>query len=145
VAPTPSRCFARHDPKDTTMRRPPLHLALAVAAGLLLTACGGGNDDAGEDGATGATGATGVTVVATEFAFDPSELSIAADTAVEIVLDNQGVVEHDLTVDELDLEIYVAAGETVTETVTVPAGTYEMYCSIPGHRASGMEGTLTVG
>jgi uncharacterized cupredoxin-like copper-binding protein len=38
----------------------------------------------------------------------------------------------------------VAAG---TSTATIPnlkAGTYKFYCSVPGHREAGMEGTLTV-
>jgi uncharacterized cupredoxin-like copper-binding protein len=30
-------------------------------------------------------------------------------------------------------------------TFTVEEGTYEFYCSIPGHRESGMVGTLVVG
>jgi plastocyanin len=125
------------------MRKRTSLLAVAIAASLAVTGCGGDDGDDGDGGDGGS--ATGVTVVATEFAFDPADLSVAADTAVEITVDNQGVVEHDLTVDELDLEIYAGPGETVTETVTLAAGTYEMYCSIPGHRASGMEGTLTVG
>ena len=29
-------------------------------------------------------------------------------------------------------------------TVTLKPGTYEFYCPIPGHKAAGMEGTLTV-
>jgi plastocyanin len=126
------------------MRKHTFLLAAVVAASLVVAGCGGdGGGDGGDGGDSGS--ATGVTVVATEFAFDPPDLSVAADTAVQITVDNQGVVEHDLTVDELDLEIYAAPGESVTETVTLAAGTYEMYCSIPGHRASGMEGTLTVG
>ena len=29
-------------------------------------------------------------------------------------------------------------------TVTLKPGTYQFYCPIPGHKAAGMEGTLTV-
>jgi plastocyanin len=128
------------------MRSRSFLLAATVAASLSLTACGGGDgggNGGGDDAADGA-GASDVTVVATEFAFDPEDLTIAGGTDVTITVDNQGVVEHDLTVDELDLEIYAAAGTSTSETVNLPAGTYVMYCSIPGHRTSGMEGTLTV-
>lgn len=119
-------------------------LAAATAA-VALAACGGGGGSTGDaDADTGGGGAEAVTVEATEFAFDPGDFSLPADTAVDITLANKGVVEHDITVDELDLEIFATGGETTTETVTLPAGTYTFYCSVPGHRTGGMEGTLTV-
>lgn len=129
------------------MRTTRLTSALAAASLLVLAAgCGGSDDSAAPaDDAAPAAAAGGVTVVATEFAFEPEDISIAADEDVDLTLQNAGVVEHDITIDELDLEIYADATETVTETVNIPAGTYEIYCSIPGHRSSGMEGTLTAG
>jgi len=71
-------------------------------------------------------------------------VTIDADTATTIVLDNQGIIEHDWTIDELDIQIFAAAGESVEATLTAAAGTYEVYCSVPGHRDQGMEGVLTV-
>lgn len=118
-----------------------------VIAGLLLFSAGCGGDDpapvADEAAPEATSGGGGLTVVATEFAFDPADISLAADEDVELTLENAGVVEHDITIDELDLVVYADASETVTETVNIPAGDYEFYCSIPGHQASGMEGTLT--
>jgi plastocyanin len=38
----------------------------------------------------------------------------------------------------------VSAGGVSTVTTTLPPGTYEFYCSVPGHEAAGMKGTLTV-
>jgi len=29
-------------------------------------------------------------------------------------------------------------------TVTLKPGTYQFYCPVPGHKAAGMKGTLTV-
>jgi uncharacterized cupredoxin-like copper-binding protein len=35
-------------------------------------------------------------------------------------------------------------GGSKTVSATLRAGTYKFYCSVPGHRQAGMEGTLTV-
>jgi uncharacterized cupredoxin-like copper-binding protein len=126
-----------------------LFASAALASALLLSACGGGGTDAssaGSDTSSDSASSGGVTVAATEFAFDPEDFSLPADEAVDLTLENKGVVEHDIVVEELDDRelVYAGPGETVTENVTVPAGTYTFYCSIPGHRSAGMEGTLTV-
>ncbi len=113
-------------------------LAPLTVLAVALAGCGGG------DGDGGGAGTSAVTVVATEYAFDPSGVSLPADTATEVALDNQGIIEHDWTIDELDVRIHAAAGATASASVSAPAGTYEVYCSIPGHRDQGMEGTVTV-
>ena len=52
---------------------------------------------------------------------------------------------HDFTIDEFDAHVAADRGETEEGGVTVDeAGTYTFYCSVPGHRSAGMEGTLTV-
>jgi plastocyanin len=38
----------------------------------------------------------------------------------------------------------VQNGGTSTVTATLEAGEYTFYCSVPGHEAGGMTGTLTV-
>ncbi len=112
--------------------------ALAVAA-VIAVACGGNGDDGG------AAPASDVTLVTTEFAFEPDAFTIAADTDVTVTIDNSGgAVEHDFVVDDLDVNIHAEMGETVSGTVNAPAGTYTFYCSVPGHRSAGMEGTMTV-
>ena len=125
---------------------------LLLAGTLALAACGGDGD--GEDGgaSTGTTGATGtsgpaeetIEVTASEFVFEPSELSASADTVTAIRVENVGSVEHDLTIDEASLKIATPASETVEGTLSLPVGTYTFYCSVPGHQEAGMEGTLTV-
>lgn len=75
----------------------------------------------------------------------PGNVSAAAGT-IEFELNNVGASEHDIVVEEADdTEVVRAApGETATGSIELEAGTYTIYCSIPGHRASGMEGTLEV-
>jgi len=67
---------------------------------------------------------------------------------VQITLVNGQAVEHDLTIDEFG----VATGsvrelneERVITFIADQEGTFEYYCSVPGHRAAGMVGTLQVG
>jgi uncharacterized cupredoxin-like copper-binding protein len=124
-------------------------LALLLVVALALTACGGGAGDDVTEGPTGQdtpadSGADAITVVAREFSFDPDALTIPADTSSAIVLENQGVIEHDFVVDEGDVRIHADPGQTVEGQVEVAAGSYPFYCSVPGHRDSGMEGALTV-
>jgi hypothetical protein len=71
---------------------------------------------------TRATSSGGVTIVATEFEYDPGDFSLPADEDVELTLENKGVVEHDIVVEELDDRelVFANAGETVTETVNRP-------------------------
>ncbi len=38
----------------------------------------------------------------------------------------------------------VAPGHSSKVTATLRRGTYTFYCPVPGHRAAGMKGTLTV-
>ena len=118
--------------------------SITLAAAVLALAACGGDGDGTADPDSGASG-DGLVVVATEYEFDPAELSIAADTAVEVTLVNEGIVEHDWTVDEFDVLIHTDAGESATATITASAGTYDVYCSVPGHRELGMEGVLSVG
>ncbi len=38
----------------------------------------------------------------------------------------------------------VSGGGVSTVTATLAPGTYTFYCSVPGHEAAGMKGTITV-
>lgn len=85
------------------------------------------------------------TIDLVDIAFDPSDLTIPADTDVTIALVNKGVATHDFNIDKLDLESgYIAPGTTKVITINAPAGSYDFYCNIPGHSAAGMVGVLTV-
>ncbi|MET0772016.1 MAG: PQQ-dependent sugar dehydrogenase [Candidatus Limnocylindrales bacterium] len=85
-----------------------------------------------------------VTVTMIDIAFDPDAVTIAADTASDIELTNEGAALHSFVIDELDVKVEVQPGQTGTATITAPAGTYTFYCDVPGHREAGMEGSLTV-
>jgi uncharacterized cupredoxin-like copper-binding protein len=139
--------------------------ALLLAA-LALVACGGGSDTTSEATTTapettqeaetekeaegGTAGAASV-----EFEADPSgNLAFTTSEAtskagkVTVNFTNQSAVPHDVAFED-------EAGETIAQTETVAEGTdsttaelkpgkYTFYCTVPGHRQAGMEGTLTV-
>ena len=97
-----------------------------------------------EGGAEGAAGA--VTLEAQDpAAWSTNELEVAPGQTISIT--NVGALPHDFTIDELSMQEVLDPGATVDvvfpEDVTV-GDTYTYYCSIPGHRELGMEGTLTV-
>jgi uncharacterized cupredoxin-like copper-binding protein/mono/diheme cytochrome c family protein len=86
-----------------------------------------------------------VTIKAADIKFEPKEAQIAASTDVTVMLPNEGALPHNFSIDELDISVDLPAGEKDAKTtINAPAGTYEYYCDIPGHKEAGMVGTLTV-
>lgn len=77
--------------------------------------------------------------------FRPADVTVTSSGSSTIRLENSGRVVHNLTIDELGLEIVVTARGTGEAVLVDPVpGTYEFYCSVSGHREAGMVGTLTV-
>jgi plastocyanin len=140
------------------MRRASAVLAVAVIAALALAACGGDDDDettAAQQPATTAPaggGGGGSTVdistpSGSDLAFDQKDVSAKAGS-VTISFDNKQSLQHDVKVEdssgqELGGTDLVSSG-TATATVDLQPGSYTFFCSVPGHREAGMEGTLTV-
>lgn len=104
--------------------------------------------EAPEEGSDGGGQAEGepVTWVAVDVEFAEAVTELPADTPIALTLDGSGAnLPHDITIAELGDQTVVATdgGETATATITLEAGTYTFYCSIPGHRNT-MEETVTV-
>jgi plastocyanin len=82
----------------------------------------------------------------TALAFDKGSLS-AAPGKVTIDFDNPSAIPHNVVIEEKGKELAgfepISEGEE-SETAELKAGTYTYFCSVPGHREAGMEGTLTV-
>jgi nitrite reductase (NO-forming) len=90
-----------------------------------------------------AGGAQEITVVGHDIYFEPAEVNAKAGK-VTFVLPNEGAAPHDFSIDELDIHVAMPPGETQTIEAEIPAGTYEFYCNVPGHKDAGMVGTLVV-
>ena len=142
---------------------------LTIVSFASLAACGGSSSTEGtatatasgaRDALTGTTPDERVSLGARDIAFDAAELSGSAGRVIEISLRNDGVLPHDFTIDRLsgdvspaaarapgkfDVHVVLDARERAQVLVRATApGRYVYYCSVPGHRGSGMEGTLTV-
>ncbi|MGB3305913.1 MAG: PQQ-binding-like beta-propeller repeat protein [Thermomicrobiales bacterium] len=99
-----------------------------------------------EEGASPAAASDGVEIAAVDIAFEPKELSIAADTPVTVTVTNKGVLQHDFVVIDQDLGTpLLNGGDTATVEINLPAGEYPFHCSVPGHAEAGMVGKLIVG
>ena len=82
-----------------------------------------------------------------QLSFNKTTLSAKAGK-VTIAFTNMSPLAHNLTVEATGGKILGATptfqGATKSLTLTLKAGTYKFFCSVPGHRMAGMEGTLTV-
>lgn len=89
-------------------------------------------------------------LVLADYRYEPSDLRIpAGQEGYLLYIDNQGEDHHDFTVEGLpeDVRVHLAMATGhggLYPLPALPAGEYVMYCSLPGHRDAGMEGTLTV-
>jgi plastocyanin len=82
-----------------------------------------------------------------QLAYNTKTLSAKAGT-VSIDFTNKSPLPHDVTI-ESSTGAKVGAtptfsGGSKTLSVSLKPGTYKFFCSVPGHRQAGMEGTLTV-
>src|SRR5690349_3249079 len=95
---------------------------------------------------TTASAPTAVTATETEFKIALPKTTVPAG-AYAVTVKNDGNIEHDLVikgsgVDEKTANI--APGEQASLDVDLKPGTYDVYCSIPGHKQAGMDLKLTV-
>jgi plastocyanin len=78
--------------------------------------------------------------------FNTKQLSATAGS-VTIKFTNAATLEHNVTIVEGTRLLgatptFVTGSRTLT--LTLKPGTFTFYCSVPGHRQGGMEGTLSV-
>jgi plastocyanin len=143
------------------MKKALILIAVVALAGFGLAACGGDDDEDTTAAATtttttetapagGGGGASTLDISAAAdgtLAFDQTDLTTKAG-AVTINFDNPATLTHDVKVEdssgaELGGTDLVSQGDA-TATVDLQPGSYTFFCSVPGHREAGMEGTLTV-
>jgi manganese oxidase len=79
-----------------------------------------------------------------EFKIEPATITVAAGGTLNVM--NMGSTQHNLTIEGTSLATAdVAAGGIANLPLgSLSAGTYTVFCSIAGHRQSGMQATLHV-
>jgi uncharacterized cupredoxin-like copper-binding protein len=104
---------------------------------------GGGSGGSGGESIVKIEAAEGSTL-----AFVQKEVKAKAGQ-VSIEFTNPQSLSHDVAVEsssgeEVGATELVASGKAVTTISDLKPGKYTFYCTVPGHREAGMEGTLTV-
>jgi plastocyanin len=135
-----------------TRRALPLLLILAASV-LALSACGGGSSSSSTTPAATGGGGGGGGGSTVNISADPSgalkyEQTDVSATAGSITIDftNMSSLPHDVTVEGNGASggTDVITNSSTSTTIDLDPGTYTFFCSVDGHRAAGMEGTLTV-
>jgi plastocyanin len=72
-----------------------------------------------------------------------SKIATAKAGSLKLVMPNESGVPHNLVIDAKGETKVIEQGST-DFSASFEGGEYEYYCSVPGHRAAGMEGKLTV-
>jgi uncharacterized cupredoxin-like copper-binding protein len=95
---------------------------------------------------TTTSAAASVPVTETEFKITLPKSTLAAGSYA-FQVENDGKIEHDLVVQGNGVDAKtptIEAGKSSTLKVDLKPGTYDVYCSIPGHKQAGMDLKLTV-
>jgi plastocyanin len=101
----------------------------------------------GKEVAKGPGGTVQLTASPTALAYQQKALT-SKPGEVTIDFTNPGALEHDVAIEgpegeELAVSELIGEGKTSVSADLGP-GNYTFFCTVPGHREAGMEGTLTV-
>ena len=141
-----------------TARKIPLALLLLPA--LALAACSGSSTSSGPQE---------IALEASAMKYSPATIEVMAGQPVKLTFNNKDSVEHDFSIMEFPIESMGAtpvpmAGHDMGSMTTDPQlhmavamgssgmmeftpskpGTYEFFCTVPGHKEAGMVGTMIV-
>jgi plastocyanin len=144
---------------------------LALAVGLLALA-GCGSSSSGSTSSSASTPAAPATPATTSSAAAATPAPATGSSSVSLTANPEGQLKYNTTAltakagkvsinftnmapEDHNVTIESSSGTTVgstptfqggskTVSVNLKPGTYKFFCSVPGHRQAGMEGTLTV-
>ena len=102
-----------------------------------------------------------VVIEATEFYYFPESLQLTVGQPVTLILKNSGQMEHDIEFENMkillqqndhgnhaenaDIHVHSLPGKTAEVTfIPIESGVFRFYCTVPGHKESGMVGFAKV-
>ena len=86
-----------------------------------------------------------VTLIAEDIVWSTALIEAQVGQEIQITLRNEGVLDHNFEVDDLDINVLLSPGESQTLSFVVnEAGTIDFICSIPGHEEAGMAGEIVI-
>ncbi|HET6849255.1 MAG TPA: plastocyanin/azurin family copper-binding protein [Gaiellales bacterium] len=133
-------------------------IALVLLPAVLLAASCGGSSSGGSSSGGSSTSSTptstpagggqviDIPISSSGFSFTKTSVTAKAGTVTLKAMNPQSVA-HDISIKGNGVNVQgnqVDNGGTSTVTANLKPGTYEFYCSVPGHEQAGMKGTLTV-
>jgi uncharacterized cupredoxin-like copper-binding protein len=86
-----------------------------------------------------------MTLVADDIMWSTHEIHAKVNQPVELTIRNDGALDHDIVIEDLDVDILLSPGTIHVINFTVDhAGTIQYICSIPGHEEAGMVGEIII-
>jgi uncharacterized cupredoxin-like copper-binding protein len=82
----------------------------------------------------------------TEWAITPQDITLNKGETIQLIIVNKGTYPHDFVIPELDIKTRTLSPNQ-EESLTFAANksmTLKVFCSLPGHKESGMEAQISV-
>ena len=130
----------------------------AALVALLLGACGGTSTNTATQSAASsptATSPSSATAVGTSVGVTEKEFSITlsqtsfSPASYTFTIQNKGTLPHNLNIEGPGVDTktspILSPGQSGMLTATLQKGSYELWCSVPGHKDKGMDLTIKVG
>ena len=130
----------------------------AALVALLLGACGGTSTNTATQSAASsptATSPSSATAVGTSVGVTEKEFSMTlsqtsfSPASYTFTIQNKGAFPHNLNIEGPGVDTktspILSPGQSGMLTATLQKGSYELWCSVPGHKDKGMDLTIKVG
>ncbi len=87
-------------------------------------------------------------IIVRDFTLDPVDVAVSG-TTLSLAVTNEGPTVHNVAIrdaagDVLGTTRDLRTGESEVITPEIAAGSYVLFCSLPGHESLGIKGTLEV-